>query len=600
MMSFVGLTEVVVAIIGYTLTLTSSSSVSLYTGESATATFTIKNNNWFATGYCKFRVDTNPWSSWYTIYAGETRSFSVSISAPPWGSGSGSIQRTIYTSCYDSGDPTESLKSVSITITYTENPEYIKQVAKTNADSARSAAQSAISSASLSISSAQSAINEAKNEGADVSSAELKLSTAQSNLQIAQSKMSSSNSYYNQDTKEGYDLAASTANEATYYANLAKSDADSARVLAIQAKELIIQAKNNTQIAINKAKSMIDSANSLISSAQAAINEAKSIGADIIQAQTLLDTAITKVNSATSKYNDAVSQFNLKNYNNAKQYAERAEALALEAQTNARSAHTSAILAKEKYLEEQRQAQLLLQTKKSQAETKLSEGQKKYNEVVDLINETNTLLILLSEMNINTTQYKQEVEGYSKQILEAKGEIEKAERRYKDGDYDESKSYSVKSLDITLKISSDLNNILYNMALAAQQVALKKQNESIKVYEISSKMVDKFEENVTGAQFSEFKDNLIAANTSIAKADTLLKEGDALLNNKKYIDAVNSYRDAFSELSNAGYLSSKVALTLNSTIEEKLEEAKGVCGPIFILLLASLPLMVSKRWTLLK
>jgi hypothetical protein len=296
------------------------------------------------------------------------------------------------------------------------------------------------------------------------------------------------------------------------------------------------------------------------------------------------------VNSATSKYNDAVSQSNAKSYNNAKQYADQAEALALEAQASANSAKSNAISTQEKYQGEQ-----------GQAEAKLSEAQKKYNEVVDLINQTNTLIIQLFDMNVDTSQYKQEVEGYTTQILDAKGEIEKAERRYTDGDYDESRSYSVRSLDITEKIASDLNNILYNMALVAQDIVSKKQKESMRVYELSSKTVDKFKENITGAQFSEFKDNLITADANIKKADTLLNEGDSLLNNKKYVDAVNSYRNAFSESSNADYLSSKVASTLNSTIEKKIEETKGVCGPILILLLALLPLRINtKRWTLQK
>ncbi|WP_456475060.1 hypothetical protein [Candidatus Pyrohabitans sp.] len=567
--------------ISYTLSLVSSSSVNLYTGERTTSQIQIKNNNWWNMGHCKVRSDTSSWSSKFNVDARSTVQLSVYIYAPPWGSGSGSIQRKIYSRCYDSDNSTIDEKYVIVTIYYTEHPTYI---AKTNADSTRDDAQSAISSASSSISSAQNDINEAKNLGADVSNALLKLTNAQNNLQTAQNKMSISTNYYNQDIKEGYDLATTAANEAASYARMAKSDADSARTLAIQAKELIIQAKNNTQMAINRARAAIDSANSLISAAQAVISEAKSIGADVIQSQTLLDTAKSKVDSASSKYNDAVSQFNLRNYNDAKQYAEQAEALAIEAQASANSAKSNALSTKEKYQEE-----------KGQAKIKLKEAQKKYNEIVDLINQTNTLIIRLSEMGIDASSFKQEIEGYTGQILDAKGEVEKAERRYRDGDYDESKSYSTKSLDITEKIESNLNNILYNMALRAQAKALKKQNESAKLYEVSSGMVEKFKNNITGAQFSEFKDNLATAGASIKKADELLKEGDSLLNNKNYVNAVNSYRNAFSESSNAFYLSSKVSSALNSTVQKKIAESKGVCGPTMILLFTLLPLAIYSR-----
>lgn len=212
---------------------------SLYTGDSTTVSFSI-TNNYYYTGVCAFRFNTPSWSKEFIVDTHGSITQSISVQAPAWGSGAGSVQHTVYTYCYNIGsspDYTKVYKSTSFTLTYTENPRYI-------ASQAINSAQSAINSAQSSINNAQNAINDAKNLGADVSLAENKLSNAQNFMQTAQSKQSAANSYY---ASSNYNPATNTANEAKSSADSAKTDADNAYSIAVQAKQ-IVQAKMNTPL----------------------------------------------------------------------------------------------------------------------------------------------------------------------------------------------------------------------------------------------------------------------------------------------------------------------------------------------------------------
>ncbi len=317
--------------------------ISLYTGESLNVSFTI-TSNYYYDGFCAFRFDNTPsWSTEIYIASGHSNykpiTQSISVQAPAWGSGAGSVQHTVYTYCYNIGsgrDLTKIYKSTSFTLTYTENPGYL-------ASQAINSVQSVINSAQSSINNAQNAINDAKNLGADASLAENKLFNAQNSMQTAQSKQSSANSYY---ASSNYNQATNTANEAKSSADSAKSDADSAYSIAVQAKQISQATKDSASTAITSAKKVIDSASTSKTEAQNAINDAKNIGADVGSAQTFLDTATSKLNSANTKYDEANSYFNNKKWNDAKTTADEAKTYANDALTNAGITKSTAIQAK--------------------------------------------------------------------------------------------------------------------------------------------------------------------------------------------------------------------------------------------------------------
>ncbi len=323
------------ATISYTLG-TIPNPPSIYTGDSTTVSFSIANNNLLYKGMCAVSVDSSPWSSEFPVSAGHSVTQSISVQAPAWGNGAGSVQHTVNSYCYSTLDSTKVYQSTSFILTYTENPGYI-------ASQVINSVQSAINSAQSSINNAQNTINDAKNLGADVSLAENKLSNAQNNIQTAQSKQSSANSYY---ASSNYNQATNTANEAKSSADSAKNDADNAYSIAVQAKQTAQATKDSASTAITSAKKAIDSASTSKTEAQNAINDAKNIGADVGSAQTFLDAAISKLNSANTKYDEANSYFNNKKWNDAKTIADEAKTYANDALTNAGITKSTAIQAK--------------------------------------------------------------------------------------------------------------------------------------------------------------------------------------------------------------------------------------------------------------
>ncbi|MCZ7401026.1 MAG: hypothetical protein O8C61_02250 [Candidatus Methanoperedens sp.] len=309
---------------------------SIYTGDSTTVSFSIANNNLLYKGMCAITVDSSPWSSEFPVSAGYSVTQSISVQAPAWGNGAGSVQHTVNSYCYSTLDSTKVYQSTSFILTYTENPGYI-------ASQTINSAQSAINSAQSSINSAQNAINDAKNLGADASLAENKLFNAQNSMQTSQSKLASANSYL---ASSNYNQATNTANEAKSSADTSKTDADSAYSIVVQAKQLVQAAKDSASTAITSAKKVIDSASTSKAEAQNAINDAKNIGADVGSAQMLLDDAISKLNSANTKYNEANSYFNNMKWNDAKVSADDAKTYANDALTNAGIAKSTGIQAK--------------------------------------------------------------------------------------------------------------------------------------------------------------------------------------------------------------------------------------------------------------
>lgn len=309
---------------------------SIYTGDSTSVSVSITNNNLMYKGFCAISLDSSSWSTEYPVSSGQTITKSISVQAPDWGNGDGSIQYTVYSYCYSTLDSTKIYKSTSFILTYTENPGH-------TASQAINSVQSAINSAQSSINNAQNALNDAKNLDADTSLAENKLTNSQNSMQTAQTKQSAANAYY---TSSNYNQAINTANEAKSAADSSKNDADNAYSITLQAKQIAQAAKDSASMAITSAKKVIDSATTSKTEAQNAINDAKNKGSDIVSAQALLDTVVSKLNSASSKYDEANSYFNNKKWNDAKTTADDAKTYANDALNNAGLAKTSAIQAK--------------------------------------------------------------------------------------------------------------------------------------------------------------------------------------------------------------------------------------------------------------
>lgn len=559
-----------------TAILTSSSSVNLKTGESTTATFSVSNDNDFCGVTAYYSVDSTSYSNIIgRIDAKTSKSVNIVVSAPPIGSGSGSTQRRIYikivtdSSFWCNGEIYS--PALTLNINY-DDSEF--QNAKSNANTAINSANNAISTASSSISNAQNAITAAKNIGADVSNAEVKLTSAQTAYQNAQSKLTSAQNSFNQNTKQGFDLATQYANDATSYANSAKADADSAYALAIQAKQIILALKKDAETALNNAKKAVDTTYTLIDTVQKLISESKNIGLDVTSVQPTLDAASSKLTDAASKYKDAVSQFNALKYETAKEYAKQAETYANEASTNARNAESVTIQLKEK-----------LASEKGQAELKLASAQTTYNNVVSTVDQTNKIISRASEMKIDISSFSKDLEKVTSTLIDAKAEIGKAKSRFDNKEYAESKKSSSASLEITEKHVTILQNIQYNVALAAKEVITKRHSTVTSSYSSALKTVEDTKAEMTGDIYSSRKDKLGKAKANLDECSNLISKGNSYLEAKDYYDAVSLYRSAYSQLDGAESISTSIKTSVATEragiIQKIVDFIKGIFKSIF-------------------
>ena len=80
---------------------------SIYTGDSTTVSVSITNNNLMYKGICAISLDSSSWSTEYPVSSGYTITQSISVQAPAWGNGEGSIQYTVYSYCYSTLDSTK-------------------------------------------------------------------------------------------------------------------------------------------------------------------------------------------------------------------------------------------------------------------------------------------------------------------------------------------------------------------------------------------------------------------------------------------------------------------------------------------------------------
>ncbi|NJD78773.1 MAG: hypothetical protein FIB08_17050 [Candidatus Methanoperedens sp.] len=205
----------------------------IYTGDYTKVSFSIKSTNYLYDGLCAYRLDNGLLSNEFTVGPGQAVTKSINVRAPLEGSGSGSVEHTVYTYCYESaypGDPAKIYRNTSFNLSYDDS--------RYRANTAINSAQSAIDSAKSIINNSRYVVTDAGTNGADVTLAENNLSNADKLFRTSQTKLSFANSFFGSGE---YDQAAAIANESKVSADLAKIDADNAylnAVIANQSKEV--------------------------------------------------------------------------------------------------------------------------------------------------------------------------------------------------------------------------------------------------------------------------------------------------------------------------------------------------------------------------
>ncbi|VVB93603.1 Uncharacterised protein [uncultured archaeon] len=205
----------------------------IYTGDYTKVSFSIKSTNYLYDGLCAYRLDYGLLSNEFRVGPEEAVTKYISIRAPLEGSGSGSIEHTVYTYCYEPaypGDPAKIYKNTSFILFYNDS--------RYKATTAINSAQSAIDSAKSIINNSRYVVADARKNGADVTLAESNLSSADKLFRTAQTKLSFANSFFGSGE---YNQSTAIANESKVSADLAKIEADNAylnAIIANQSKEV--------------------------------------------------------------------------------------------------------------------------------------------------------------------------------------------------------------------------------------------------------------------------------------------------------------------------------------------------------------------------
>lgn len=311
------------AAISYTLSSIPNPSP-IYTGDSTVVSFSITNDNSWYSGKCAVRLDSGSWSTEYAVSAGATLGLSMSVSAPPWGSGSGSQIHTVYTYCYSTNDPTKISQSTAFTLTYTENPSYIAQkeaqAAKDSAQSAITNAKKVIDSAGTSKAEAQTAVSDAKSIGADVGSVQTFLDTAISKLDSANAKYNEANSYF---TNSKWSDAKSSATQAESYANEALTNAANAKSTAIQVKEKYASESGQTKSKLDTAQTTYNNVVDTIDKTKEAIISLSSIGVETSEFTKELEKVSSTLVDAKAELDKAKSRYETKELSESRTYSEK-------------------------------------------------------------------------------------------------------------------------------------------------------------------------------------------------------------------------------------------------------------------------------------
>lgn len=311
------------AAISYTLSSIPNPS-QIYTGDSTVVSFLITNDNTWYSGKCAARLDSGDWSTEYSVSSGATLRLSMSVSSPPWGSGSGSQIHTVSTYCYSTADSTKIYQSTSFTLTYTENPTYIAQKdAQTAKDSAQSSitnAKKAIDSASNAKAEAQTAINDAKSIGVDVGSAQTFLDVANSKLDSANTKYNEANSYF---TNSKWSDAKSSATQAESYANEALTNGGNAKSTAVQVKEKYASESGQTKSKLELAQATYNNVVATIDKTKEAITSLSSIAVETSEFTKELEKVSSTVVDAKAELDKAKSRYETKELSESRTYSEK-------------------------------------------------------------------------------------------------------------------------------------------------------------------------------------------------------------------------------------------------------------------------------------
>jgi hypothetical protein len=248
----------------------------------------------------------------------------MSVSSPPWGSGSGSQIHTVSTYCYSTADSTKIYQSTSFTLTYTENPTYIAQKdAQTAKDSAQSSitnAKKAIDSASNAKAEAQTAINDAKSIGVDVGSAQTFLDVANSKLDSANTKYNEANSYF---TNSKWSDAKSSATQAESYANEALTNGGNAKSTAVQVKEKYASESGQTKSKLELAQATYNNVVATIDKTKEAITSLSSIAVETSEFTKELEKVSSTVVDAKAELDKAKSRYETKELSESRTYSEK-------------------------------------------------------------------------------------------------------------------------------------------------------------------------------------------------------------------------------------------------------------------------------------
>jgi len=303
--------------------------VSLFCGESATATITV-SNNFEDDIQCEYQATGEGLSSSGNIGVvgpGSYKQFSLAISAPAT-CNKKSFDYNVDVSCKNTASGLEATRASSISISYEANP----------CIAALNDANNMIKDSDSEITKAETKINEASAMKIDVTSAHASLTQANSKLSSAQTKYSTAQTSCNSGDKTN---GVSQANDAKALASESKSFATTALNAAQQSITDYEKTKTEAGNKISSSGSAIDNAKKSVKEAESLINNATIIGMDTTGQEGDLASARSKLKSAEDYYSEATSAFDASNYELAKTRSSSSEAYAKEAESLASDAYNA-------------------------------------------------------------------------------------------------------------------------------------------------------------------------------------------------------------------------------------------------------------------
>ncbi|MDO8553747.1 MAG: hypothetical protein Q7S22_02985 [Candidatus Micrarchaeota archaeon] len=305
-----------------------SQTVTLYTGQSQSLSFTV-NNPTSGSLVCTYAGDAGS-GSLGTILPSSSQSFSVTIQAP---NTAAPQTKSGQVTCLDSYNQ-HATQPFTVSATVIQNP------AKTAIDSATNSINSAISA----INSANSLVSSQTSSCIDTTSAQNLITQAQSQLSSAQTSLQNAESTYQ---NAPYDP--STAQTAVNQANDAQSKSEQAKNFATQAStqlqtllSQLEQKKQTASSAIHDANNTIQDTIRSISTTDSDITVVSNLGADTTNASNLNNLAKQSLSSAQTDYGTAQSEFNSCAFDQVSSVAASAKTKANQAKEYTTQAYNSA------------------------------------------------------------------------------------------------------------------------------------------------------------------------------------------------------------------------------------------------------------------